>query len=114
MRPSDWSKAVIERDQACADCGAKVLLKAIHVQPGFDVSNGVAVCVGCYQRRHRLAARPMRQLYLSSTRKPQRKTLNRRIAKLTAELGRLNELERENRNLKDTIRRWLTRATNSR
>lgn len=59
-----WRKAVFERDNyTCQDCGATdVLLCGHHIKPfvlypalRYDVSNGVALCYPCHERRHSLS-----------------------------------------------------------
>ena len=108
MNPQEWSKAVIQRDVACVDCGAKAPLHAHHVKPKathpelrFDVSNGVAVCPACHWKRHEGQRVPRSR---AKKRAPHRKTLElklayymqaqpragERIADLEAEVRRLN------------------------
>lgn len=83
MTPSEWSKAVIERDWKCQDCGALGPLHAHHIKPKsahpelrFELSNGMAVCPTCHWKRHRSEAAPRSQ---AKKRGPHRKTLDRQL-----------------------------------
>lgn len=117
MTPSEWSKAVIQRDGKCADCGALAPLHAHHIKPKsthpelrFDLSNGAAVCPTCHWKRHRDVAPPRSQ---AKKRGPHRKTLARQVEHLEGEIARLvprageriADLEREVRALKLENRR---------
>ena len=127
MTPSEWSKAVIERDWKCCDCGAVGPLHAHHVKPKathpelkFELSNGVALCPTCHWKRHR--ADPLKKPRDQSRKRgPHRSTLEKQLARAEAMLSitrdQLKNLEREHQlDLKEIkrIRAWLTRPTNSR
>lgn len=51
----EWSKAVIERDGKCKNCGSTEALEAHHIEPQakkpdkmYDVDNGVTLCHSCH------------------------------------------------------------------
>lgn len=84
MTPSEWSKAVVQRDGKCVDCGTSDPLHAHHVKPKslhpelrFDLSNGVAVCPTCHVKRHNAARVPVSR---ATIRRPFRKTLEKQLA----------------------------------
>jgi len=90
---ADWSRAVRERDGRCLDCGATEDLHAHHVLPksthpelALDLSNGKTLCYRCHKRAHE-GVRPIRTRHG----RPQRKTLERRVAQLEAENRVLRE-----------------------
>ena len=128
MKPNDWSKAVIARDRVCVDCGVGAPLHAHHIKPKsthpdlkFDLSNGAAVCPTCHWKRHEAERMPRSQ---AMKRGPQRKTLERQVAYLTAiqrsasfaeQEREIRMLKEENRRLRRLLRAFgLTRAATSR
>ena len=88
-----WSAAVKARDGRCLDCGATDDLHAHHIEPKakrpdlmLDVSNGKTLCYRCHKATHERD----RVRYRASGR-PQRRTLEKRIEALEAEVADLRE-----------------------
>lgn len=83
-----WSKAVIERDGKCCDCGRGLAIVGVMHAMRLDRTkplvpeNGVAICGYCRQVRYEKRAK----VRIRSGR-PQRKTLLARIKELEAALA---------------------------
>ena len=88
---SEWSAAVKARDGKCLDCGSLKDLHAHHDKPksthpelALDLDNGRTLCYRCHKATHeRMRERGAR---LGRSNRPQRKTLEKRIAELEREL----------------------------
>ena len=91
MNTASWSKAIKERDGKCMDCGTTESLHAHHILPKsthpelrLELSNGKTLCYACHKKEHE-RTRPLRPIR-DVQRKPQRRTLERRILKLEAQV----------------------------
>lgn len=96
-----WADAVKARDGKCLKCGTTEDLHAHHVLPksthpelSLDPDNGMTLCYRCHKAEHE-KSRHVR----IRTNRPQRRTLEAKIAELTEELTTLRTQMRKMRSL---------------
>ena len=89
-----WANEVKRRDRKCVVCGTTYDLHAHHIKPkssnpelAFDISNGITLCYRCHKVEHERN----RQVRIR-TKRPQRKTLIKRIEYLERTLFNKNKL----------------------
>ena len=85
----DWASAVKARDGKCLDCGAlddlhahHIKARATHPELRLDLANGKTLCYRCHKATHE-KNRPMR---FRAGRRPQRRTLEKKIEWLNKRL----------------------------
>jgi len=95
---AEWSLAVRTRDGKCMSCGDlnnlhahHILPKSTHPELALDVENGKTLCYACHKKEHENNRMPrIRKEY-----RPHRKTLERRIEALEAEIAALTATNRK-------------------